>query len=347
VLSSADHLRDPRGVDPHDPPSPHNPDGGQSLGHYEMLWSCGFCGTEKLLAVTHRYCPQCGAPQDPTRRYFPSEDDKVAVQNHVYVGADRACPACQAPQSANARHCAHCGSPLEGANEVKRVVDAPPQPAMSAAPRRKRRWWLVALVVGAMLSLLFVVCAWKKDAQMTVAARRWERAIAIEEYRDVQKEAWRDQVPAMARAVSCHSQERSRRQIPDGETCRMERVDKGDGTFEEVNRCTPKYRSEPVYDQRCRYLAMEWTRVDEAVQRGPASVEPAWPALAVPTKQLGVGARREGARREHYIVELKDQSGGVEECKVAMAKWRTYSEGRTLKVKVGGMTGGLDCDSLP
>jgi hypothetical protein len=342
-----ERMRDPPGVDPHDPRS-RGPEGAESLGHYEMLWSCGFCGTAKLLAVTHRYCPECGAPQDPTRRYFPSDEDKVAVQNHVYVGADRTCPACQAPQSARARHCAHCGSPLEGAQEVQRVDAQPPPPQPAAAlPRRKRRWWLFALIGFVFFSLFYAFCLWKKDADLTVAARRWERAIAIEEYRDVQKSAWRDQVPAMARAVSCHRAERSTRQVPDGETCKVERVDKGDGTFEEVNKCRPKYRSEPVYDERCSYLAMEWTRVDEAVQRGPASVEPTWPVLAMPAKQQGVGARREGARRESYVLELKEKDGSKHECTLAQPRWRAYHEGRAVKAKVGGLTGGLDCSSLP
>ncbi len=56
---------------------------------YEMLWDCRHCGSKKLLGLTHRHRPQCGAPQNPSERYFPSEDEKVAVQNHVYYGADR------------------------------------------------------------------------------------------------------------------------------------------------------------------------------------------------------------------------------------------------------------------
>jgi hypothetical protein len=45
------------------------------LGRFEMLWDCSFCGKTKLLAITHRHCAECGAPQDQTKRYFPSEED--------------------------------------------------------------------------------------------------------------------------------------------------------------------------------------------------------------------------------------------------------------------------------
>ena len=50
-------------------------------GTYQMLWDCKFCGTQKLLGVTHRHCPNCGAAQDPERRYFPAEADMVALEN--------------------------------------------------------------------------------------------------------------------------------------------------------------------------------------------------------------------------------------------------------------------------
>jgi hypothetical protein len=335
VLSSTPRLRDP-------PPVPTE----QSLGHYQMLWDCGYCGARKLLGVTHRYCPECGAPQDPTRRYFPSDEDKIAVENHVYVGADRVCPACQSPQSAKASHCGHCGSPLDASPEVRRV-DAAPR-AAAAVPRRKRRWWLVALIVGVFLAGFYTLCLWKKTAEMTVLGRRWERAIEIQEYRDVTREAWREQVPLSARGVSCFRQQRSTRQIPDGETCRDERKDKGDGTFEVVRTCTPKYRNEPVYDERCRYLAQDWVRVDEAVQRGVGGTgQPAWPAVSLPAVRQGIGARREGARREVYVVDLQEKGGGKHECKVAASKWEKYRDGQVIKVQVGAVTGGVSCDSLP
>ena len=86
---------------------------------YEMLWDCEFCGTEKLLGKTHRHCPECGAVQNPKTRYFPSEDEKVAVEDHQFVGADRHCGACDAPNSVMAKHCTECGAPMDGTREVE------------------------------------------------------------------------------------------------------------------------------------------------------------------------------------------------------------------------------------
>jgi hypothetical protein len=103
---------------------------------YEMLWDCAYCGTRKLLGKTHRFCPGCGAPQDPTRRYFPSDEDKVLVENHEYVGADRLCGACGSAMGARAAHCTQCGSPMEGTPEVQRVADGPPGSRPSREPRR-------------------------------------------------------------------------------------------------------------------------------------------------------------------------------------------------------------------
>jgi hypothetical protein len=85
-------------------------------GVYEMLWDCRYCGTQKLLGKTHRFCPNCGSPQDPSWRYYPSDDEKVAVQDHYYYGADVICPACSTANSAHNEFCGNCGSPLsEGA----------------------------------------------------------------------------------------------------------------------------------------------------------------------------------------------------------------------------------------
>src|SRR5258708_4607424 len=93
---------------------------------YEMVWDCRYCGAKKLLGLTHRHCPNCGAQQDPNARSFPADHEKVAVQNHEYVGADIKCRYCGGPSSRRARNCGQCGAPLaEGA-----AVDtqAAPQP---------------------------------------------------------------------------------------------------------------------------------------------------------------------------------------------------------------------------
>jgi hypothetical protein len=88
---------------------------------YEMLWDCKFCGHQKLLAKTDRTCPQCGAPQDPSWRYFPSDADKVEVENYTFAGKDRLCPACDSINTADQKFCIRCGASMEGAAEASTV----------------------------------------------------------------------------------------------------------------------------------------------------------------------------------------------------------------------------------
>lgn len=128
---------------------------------YQMLWDCPSCGTRKLLGLTHRHCPNCGAAQDPKRRYFPNAGEEVAVEGHMYVGVDLACPACSSPNSAAANNCVNCGASLAGASAVALrddqrpdaagafAVDSAktavaehqtPEPAAPTAPAKKKLW---------------------------------------------------------------------------------------------------------------------------------------------------------------------------------------------------------------
>jgi len=71
---------------------------------YEMVWDCRYCTAKKLLGLTHRHCPNCGAQQDPNARYFPLDHEKVAVQNHEFVGADMQCRYCGGASSKSAHN---------------------------------------------------------------------------------------------------------------------------------------------------------------------------------------------------------------------------------------------------
>lgn len=91
----------------------------EDLGTYQMLWDCSYCGAPKLLARDHKHCPNCGGAQDPSWRYFPADEDKVKVEDHVYVGKDVICAACEAPNAAHAAYCSACGAELDGSKQVR------------------------------------------------------------------------------------------------------------------------------------------------------------------------------------------------------------------------------------
>src|SRR5690606_36018772 len=147
----------------------------------------------------------------------------------------------------------------DDAQEVRGVETAAPP------PKKQRRWWILVVVLAVIAALGFGI--WyrfirTKSVQLTVAAHRWERAIDVEEYAQLSEADWRDAVPGAARGVSCRDKQRSTKQVPTGEEdCRTEKKDNKDGTFEQVQKCKPIYRDEPVYDAWCTYTVQRWKQL--------------------------------------------------------------------------------------
>ncbi len=315
------------------------PERTESQGFFEMLWDCDHCGTKALLGKTQRHCPECGAKQNPERRYFPTEGAATRVDGHIYEGADRTCPACDAPMGAKVKSCTNCGAAMDGSRDVRGVGSA----VAAAAPRR-RRGKLVLMILAGVIALIVIVWAVlfrTRSATIKVTAHEWTRTIAIEEYADVQQDAWRDTMPADAR-TTCRPKERSRRQVADGETCHEEKVDKKDGTFEQVQKCTPRYRSEPVTADWCTYRVMRWHVVDERTTSGTGVVA-AWPTMDLPppTATPVVGARRQGKRTEVDTLVF-----GSSRCEVSDSLWRKYTDGQAAKLDIRARSGSIVCDSL-
>ncbi len=312
----------------------------QSEGFYEMLWDCDHCEAKGLLGKSQRHCPECGAPQNPDKRYFPKEGDQRQAVGHQYVGSDRHCPSCNTPQSAQGSNCTQCGAPLDGSKEVRGVV-AP----VSAAPATRRRPWLWIVVLLAVLASGFGIwwrCIRTRHAEMTLTAHRWERSVGIEEYADQEQADWRDQLPSDARVQRCHRKERSSRRVQTGEDCHIERKDKKDGTFEQIKQCAPTYRSEPIDDDWCTFVVQRWREL-EAVKTSGTGMSPVWPTAGLPPPAAAaiLGAKRQGKRTETLILEL-----GGQHCDVSDAIWRKYSDGGKVHVEVRASSGNIVCASL-
>lgn len=320
----------------------------ESQGFFEMLWDCEFCDARGLLGKSQRYCANCGAPQNPDKRYFPKEGEQRRVDGHQYEGADRACPSCAAPQSANAKNCTRCGAVLDGAAEVRGVADvvAAARPVASAPVARPRRpRWIRPVVLGALVLLGFGFwfrCIRTHQAQVVVAGHSWQRVIGIEEFNERQEEAWRNEVPPEAGLPICRDKERSTRQVEDGEDCHTERKDKKDGTFEQIKKCKPKYRSESVMDSWCSFTARRWRPVSE-LKAAASGMTPAWPTGApAGDTQAFLGAKRQGKRTETLTLQFRDHG----DCDVSDAIWRKYTDGQKLTVDVRASSGDVACGSL-
>lgn len=313
---------------------------------YEMLWDCGYCGTKKLLGLTHRHCPSCGAPQDPAKRYFPGDADKVLARDHVYVGSDRTCPACRAPNGAKSACCGGCGAPLEGAAEVARVKESAPAPVPAAKGPKGRFSARIGWVLAAVALGVYALTR-SKPASLSVAQHSWQRTIDIERLVPATESAWCDQLPAGAKVLSQSREVRSQRKVEDGQECTTHKVDQGDGTYVEREDCRPRYRGEPVYDERCSYAVLRWQTERTLTSDGASLLDaPRWPLVQSLRAGGGEGGEREGTRREHYTLTLVDAEGHQHRCDVDEATWRALRDGAEVEARMGVVTGAVDCDAL-
>jgi len=354
-------------------PLDDNPlDDNQTLhedGVYEMLWDCKFCGTEKLLGKTQKFCPTCGATQDPEWRYFPSDEEKIAVKDHIFVGEDKTCGSCGTLLAGNVEFCTRCGAPQTEAaiarklvkrtanlgqafvredRDARQVAEARglnvKQPEKKGFPR-----WAYALIgVGVLVVgfILFSIFA-KRDVVGTVESFAWERNISIEEFRSVPSRSLCSSMPLDAYGVSRSYEQVGSRSVPDGETCSSQQVDQGDGTFRQQRVCTTKYRDEPVMDYMCSYAINRWTAGRTASSTGDKNKPLAWP---IPNLKCGgtgtsLGCERESERNEKYVFNL---SAGDKKysCDVPFAMWDSARIEQAFEFKVGMVFDNPDCGTI-
>jgi RNA polymerase subunit RPABC4/transcription elongation factor Spt4 len=342
---------------------------------YEMLWDCKYCGTKKLLGKTHRFCPNCGAAQDPDSRYFPSDDEKIAIEDHKLVGKDKVCPACDTLNSGDAQFCQQCGSPLDKAEEAKTLADQVRDDngkfessgsrdlekeefdadmqriGLQAAPQSgfrggRRTLYLIALFVVIVIAGVLVAFFWRRETSAYVTGHSWEREVRIEQLAPQSESAWCDAVPAGAYSITRRQEQRSSRQIPDGQECSVRRVDNGDGTFSERQECRTKYREEPVYDMRCYFTVDRWGYSRSAVVGGDSlNDEVFWPRTNITRSGNCLGCEREAGRAEEYLVHFRS-GDSTYTCDVTQEMWRSMTIESTWTFNVGVITGSPECGSL-
>jgi hypothetical protein len=320
---------------------------------YEMVWDCRYCGATKLLGLTHRHCPSCGAQQDPNTRYFPADHEKVAVRDHQFVGSDIACRYCGAPSARRAHNCGQCGAALaEGTGVVPQAEPGAQEMAYAAGPKSEppaRPLWKVALPILALLGVVVTVLllVWKKEQRFVVVERSWSRSIEIERLGPVRHSSWCDELPPGAENVTRRRAQRGVQQVPDGESCLSQKRDRGDGTFTEQSVCSPRHKEQAVYADKCDYVLNEWVKARELAARGELDSRPRWPEI---TLQNGgcqrVGCERPGGRSERYSVLFKDDKGEGYRCDFDEPTWSTYAKDARFGGKLRALVGTLDCSSL-
>lgn len=346
--------------------------------HYEMQWDCPVCMTKKLLGKTHRFCPNCGAAQNADARYFPADEDKVAVEDHELVGSDVICPACGGLNSAASNNCGTCGSPLEQGEAVNTLTKgfasgALPTQARDVDQVRHEREMAaagidantmqaqqsgkksgispvmvgIAVVAAVVCGGIFWLFSQTEATTVTAVDHQWEREIRVEEYQTVRAEAWEDQVPAAAYGETCRLRERSTQRIQTGEQCRTERRDNGDGTFTERQVCEPTYREEPVMDDWCSYSVNLWEYERSVTTRGDGlSSAPEWGNTRFSCSSERLGCEREAGRNESYSVIFRDGDRNTYTCTFPQSEWQSISPNSQWNIEVRQFVGGAACDTL-
>ncbi len=351
-------------------------------GEYQMLWDCRFCGTEKLLGVTHRHCPNCGAAQDPEWRYFPAEEDVVTLADHAFVGADKMCPACRQPNSAASQFCSECGADLSAAEAVAAVgkrqvtgghaesdtrrdvvkeqfeaemeriaAEERAQPVFLGLTRRH----LTILGVLAAVALIIGGAIWfftrTEQIEGEVTELTWARIVEVEDYQPREREAWWDEVSDDGYDRRC--EERTRRteqvEVDTEEVC--EDVDRGDGSFERVCRDEPVYDEVDIQEDWCTYTIDAWEHNADldVVASGEGTDDPApyWPEYEPPAVDGDgeYGQQRERGQREAYTVVLR-VDGEKQSCTFDdQDTWAQYDVGMAVAIEQRTV-GDVDCDTL-
>jgi ribosomal protein L40E/ribosomal protein L32 len=347
-------------------------------GTYQMLWDCQYCGAKKLLGVTHRHCPNCGATQNPDARYFPAEGEYIAVTDHEYVGEDQICPSCDALNSAKAEFCGNCGAPLTAAARAKVLQSqtrrAGAQFASSGSrditqeafdaemervgvkPRKEARSggspWVRFGIIGIILLIIGGIATtvlWTQETDLFVTGHSWERTIRIDEYGPESDSSWCDSLPAAAYNVTRREEVRSYRQIPDGEECQTVRVDQGDGTFRQERRCQTRYREEPIYDTKCYYTIDRWDFSRTAEIGGESREDaPRWPPITLNCAGGSrIGCEKESGRSEDYVLYLRNRENDNDyQCSVEQALWQDAGIESRWTMEIGGVLGDARCNTL-
>jgi hypothetical protein len=287
---------------------------------------CPFCGARN--ASNSKNCNQCGG--DLTSASQREAGEVIgAFQNAPAPDID--CPFCNAKVKAGSARCPNCGGDLTSKPDSTSVSDT----------QGKKRFplWLIGLIFLVVLCLggiigYAILSSRTTDVQGIVQEVSWKRVIAIEEFRDTQRGAWKEDLPDDAANVSCNDRQR---EISDEQVAKSTEVcgtpytiDQGSGLGEVVQDC--KYL---VYDSYCEFTEKQWQIVDHRIAEG-SGTQPTWP-----TFQLAEG-QREGQRQETYIIAFLAAGKLIEYRLADQEEYERFKLGSDWNLKINSFGSILD-----
>ncbi len=257
---------------------------------------CPYCGSRNPAGATS--CAQCGG--DPAEGKARAAGAKLAAAEAA--PAAWKCPACGAENESGRSVCSACGSQAKVANPAPRAQAAASAPVKPSAFRPWMALPILAFVLALCVGLGFLL--FRTETQTgVVQSVQWQRVIYVQAQKEVTRQAWQDEVPNGAKVLSCSSEYRSRQENPapnSKEVCATEYVDQGNGAAEVVETCYYE-----VYDDYCKYTALEWQNVRSEQAQG-TDLQPSWPPLRLSA------AEREGERAEDYLVFFRTDGAVLE-----------------------------------
>jgi len=299
--------------------------------------------------------------QQKSLNYLSDEQAKYVSKN-----PDWYCSFCNSLNSDNAQFCSNCGASRENSEanyfemkkkmEERELAERAAQPTPTPPPKSgggKRLLIIAVAVVLAIVGIFVFLNGKKTSGDWKVTALNWQRAISIEEYTPYQESGWDlpegAELTRQAREIHHYDQvldhyqdvevQRSR-QVVDYYKTETSLKDRGNGTFEEVSRQVPVYKTEyytetvsqPVYRQEPRYATKyyytiwRWTPTRE-VSAGGEDHNAAWPEATLGENE------REGQKAEEYRFTVENEKKKAHDTyRLAEAAWRNVNVGDSLYI---------------
>jgi len=295
---------------------------------------CPYCSARNPGGV--KFCGACGGDLAGAKA---RESGKVAGAFRAGPAAPVACPRCGTRNPGADLKCSSCGASLAPSAPVA----APSAGPAAARPASRSPFLIVGIILVALCGLagllLLLLGSRRSEAVAVVDSLDWERRIAIEALRPVEREDWYDQIPSGAEVGTCRQARRGTSQDPVADSVEVcgtpYTVDSGSGYGEVVQDCVYE-----VYDNLCSFTVSEWTVVDTAVARGTDGY-PAWPSVS-----LSVG-ERQGDESESYSVVFVTDTDRYTYTPSSAAEFAAFTPGSRWMLTIGGFGGITDVEPAP
>ena len=295
---------------------------------------CPYCSARNPGGV--KFCGACGGDLAGSK---VRDSGKVAGAFRSGPAAPVACPRCGTSNPAASLKCSSCGASLA----PPAPAAAPPADPAKARPAGRSPILIIGLILVVLCGLgglaLLLLGGRKSETAAVVDSVEWERRIAIEALRPVEREDWYDQIPSEAQVGTCRQSRRGTSQDPVAnsvEVCGTPyTVDTGSGYGEVVQDCVYE-----VYDDLCSYTVTEWTVVDTAVARGTGGL-PSWPSVSLATDE------RQGQESETYRVVFATDSDRYTYAPSSAAEFAGFTPGSRWLLTINGFGSITGIDPAP